>query len=349
MSLSELLAYRWLGNPIERWLLAAAFVLAATGGLWALKVLAVNRLTGFAKRTPTAFDDLLVELLSRTRVLLVFISTVSPATAVLRLPADVRSGLRTASVVALIIQLAIWGNAFISFWINRYGRRAGDVSAAGTTALSTIAVLARMVLALLLILFLLDNLGVDVTALVAGLGIGGILVALALQNVVADMLGALSILIGKPFVAGDFIEAQGMMGTVEGVGLRATRMRTLSGDELIFPNKKLLEGTIRNHTRMSERRVDFRLAVAYDTLPEKLERIPTIAREAVQQHPLVRFDRAHFRAMREWSLEFDVIYFIASSDFVVYADIQQQINLELIRRFNEEGITFAQPIPRLSG
>jgi len=159
----------------------------------------------------------------------------------------------------------------------------------------------------------------------------------------ADMLAALSILLGKPFVVGDFIDAQGMMGTVESVGLRSTRMRTLSGDELIFPNKKLLEGTIRNYTRMPERRVDFRIGVTYDTPPAKLERIPGIARDAVQRHPLVRFDRSHFRAMRDWSLEFDVIYFVASSDFAVYADIQQQINLELMRRFEAEGIGFAFP------
>jgi small-conductance mechanosensitive channel len=343
MSFDELLAYRWLGDPVERWLLAATFIVVATTVLWALKRLAVKRLTVFAKRTRTELDDLLVDLLSRTRVLLIFVSTISPATGVLRLPADVHNTLRVVSVIALLVQLAIWGNAFISFWTDRYGRRGADVSGAGTTALSTMAVFARMLLGLLLILFLLDNLGVDVTALIAGLGIGGIIIALALQNVVADMLGALAILTGKPFVVGDFIEAQGMMGTVEGVGLRSTRMRTLSGDELIFPNKKLLDGTIRNHTRMSERRVDFRLAVTYDTPPEKLERIPTIAREAVQRHPLVCFDRAHFRTFRDWSLEFDVIYVIASSDFAVYADIQQQINLELIRRFSEEEIAFAKP------
>jgi small-conductance mechanosensitive channel len=158
------------------------------------------------------------------------------------------------------------------------------------------------------------------------------------------MLAALSILVGKPFVVGDFIEAQGLMGTVEGVGLRSTRMRTLTGDELSFPNKKLLEGTIRNHTRTTERRVDFRIAVAYGTPAAKLERIPAIARDAVAQHPLVRFDRAHFRTLRDWSLEFDVIYFIASSDFTVYADIQQQINLELMRQLEAEGIGLAVPM-----
>jgi small-conductance mechanosensitive channel len=343
MSFDELLAYRWLGNPVRLWVLAATFTVVATTVLWALKQLAVRRLTTFAKRTSTEFDDLLVELLSRTRVLLIFVSTISPATSVLRMPTDVRNALRIASVVALVVQLAIWGNAFISFWTARYGRRGADVSGAGTTALSTMAVIARILLGLLLILFLLDNLGVDVTALIAGLGIGGIIIALALQNVVADMLGALSILLGKPFVVGDFIDAQGMMGTVESVGLRATRMRTLSGDELIFPNKKLLEGTIRNYTRMPERRVDFRIGVTYDTGPDKLERIPAIAREVVQRHPLVRFDRSRFRAMRDWSLEFDVIYFVASSDFTVYADVQQLINLELMRRFEAEGISFAFP------
>ena len=244
----------------------------------------------------------------------------------------------------MLAQIAIWGNAFITFWTGRYTRRGDHLAGAGTTALATLAVIARLVLGVLLILFLLDNLGVDVTALIAGLGIGGIIVALALQNTVADMIGALTILVGKPFVVGDFIEAQGMMGTVEAVGLRATRMRTQTGDELIFPNKKLLEGTIRNYTRMTERRVDFRIAVAYGTPPAKLERIPAIAREAVSQHPLVRFDRANFRTLRDWSLEFDVIYLVASGDFTVYADIQEQINLELMRRLEAEGITLAVPM-----
>ncbi len=343
MTWSDFLAYRWLGNPVERWLLAGVVIVIATTALWALKQLAVRRLSRFSARTRTDFDDLLVELLSRTRVMLIFLATISPATAMLTFRAGAHSALRIVSVVALLIQIGIWGNAFITFWADRYTRRGGDGLGAGATAVSTTAVLARMALGGLLILFLLDNLGVDVTALLAGLGIGGIIIALALQNMVGDMLAAMGILVGKPFVVGDFIEAQGLMGTVESVGLRATRLRTLSGDELIFPNRKLLEGTIRNHTRMTERRVDFRIAVTYGTPPAKLERIPIIAREAVNQHPLVRFDRAHFRALRDWSLEFDVIYIIASGDFTVYADIQQQINLELMRRLDAEGISVALP------
>ncbi|HJR65108.1 MAG TPA: mechanosensitive ion channel family protein [Gemmatimonadaceae bacterium] len=342
MSWNELLAYRWLGNPVERWLLATVFIVVSTVVLWALKQLAVKRLSKFTTRTRTDFDDLLVELLRRTRVLLIFIATISPATAILTLRPDVHTALRIASVAALLVQIGIWGNAFITFWIERYSRR-GEGGSAGTTALSTLAVLARLALGAVLVLFLLDNLGVDVTALIAGLGIGGIIVALALQNAVADMLGALTILVEKPFVVGNFIEAHGLMGTVEGVGLRATRLRTLTGDELIFPNRKLLEGPIRNYTRMSERRVDVRIGVTYDTAPAKLERIPTIARDAVQRQALVRFDRAHFRTLRDWSLEFDLIYFVASSDFAVYAEIQQQINLELIRAFQAEGISFAFP------
>lgn len=342
MTWNELLAYQWLGNAVERWVLAAVFILVSTVALWALKQLAVKRLSKFTMRTRTEFDDLLVELLSRTRVMLIFIATISPATAVLTLPQGAHNVLRVVSVVALLAQLGIWGNTFITFWTERYARR-GDGGSSGTTALSTLAVLARIALGGLLILFLLDNLGVDVTALLAGLGIGGLIIALALQNTVGDVLAAMGILVGKPFVVGDFIEAQGLMGTVESVGLRATRMRTLNGDELIFPNRKLLEGTIRNHTRMTERRVDFRIAVTYGTPPEKLERIPAIARAAVSQHPLVRFDRSHFRTLRDWSLEFDVIYIIASGDFTVYAEIQQEINLELLRRLDAEGIGLAKP------
>jgi small-conductance mechanosensitive channel len=343
MSWNEFLAYRWLGNPVERWLLAAAAIVVATTLLWALRQLAVKRLSTLATRTRTDFDDMFVDLLSRTRVVLILIATISPATALLIFREDFHNALRIASVVALLIQLGIWGNAFITFWTDRYTGRE-HASGAGATALSTLGVLARLALGGLLILFLLDNLGVNVTALVAGLGIGGIIVALALQSMVADMLGALTILVGKPFVVGDFIEAQGLMGTVEAVGLRATRMRTLNGDELIFPNKRLLDAPIRNHTRMTERRVDFRIAVAYGTPPAKLERVPVIAREIVAQHPLVRFDRANFRTLRDWSLEFDVIYVIASGDFNLYADVQQQINLELIQRFAAEGIELAVPM-----
>ena len=343
MTWNEFLAYQWLGNPVERWLLAAVVIVVATMTLWALKHFAVRRLSKFSARTHTHFDDLLVDLLSRTRVMLIFLATISPATSILTFRADAHNALRVASVVALLVQIGIWGNGFIVFWADHYARRDGHGLGAGTTAVSTMAALARMALGGLLILFLLDNLGVDVTALLAGLGVGGIVIALALQSMVGDMLAAMGIFIGKPFVVGDFIEAQGFMGTVESVGLRATRIRTQGGDELIFPSRKLMEGTIRNHTRMTERRVDFRIAVTYGTPPAKLERIPTIAREAVGQHPLVRFDRAHFRTLRDWSLEFDVIYIIASGDFNVYADIQQQINLELMRRLAAEGIELAMP------
>ena len=344
MSLDELLAYRWLGNPVKLWLLAATLIVVSTTVLWALKRIAVKRLTALAKRTQTLFDDTLVDLLSRTRVPLIFLATVSPATDMLRLPTGLYGALRLASVVALLVQLAIWGNGFISFLADRYGRRTAEDTGAGTTALATIAVIARVVLALLLFLFLLDNLGVDVTALLAGLGIGGVIVALALQSFVADMLSAVSILVSKPFVVGEVIETQGTTGTVEAVGLRATTIRTSSGEELIVPNKMLLGDPIRNHTRRSQRRIEFRFGVSYDTPPEKLDRILSIAREAVGRNPLARFERAHFRALREWSLEFEVVYVVASTDGLVHADIQQQINLELVRRFDAEGISFARPV-----
>src|SRR5687767_1972973 len=161
MRWNDFLAYQWLGNPVERWLLAAVFIVAATTLLWALKLLAVKRLSKLTARTRTDFDDLVVELLSRTRVILIFIATISPATAVLTLRQGADTTLRIASVLALLVQIGIWGNAFITFWTERYARRGGEASGgAGTTALATLAVLARMALGVLLILFLLDNLGV---------------------------------------------------------------------------------------------------------------------------------------------------------------------------------------------
>jgi len=193
----------------------------------------------------------------------------------------------------------------------------------------------------------LDNLGVNITTLVASLGIGGIAVALAVQNILGDLFASLSIVLDKPFVIGDFIIVDKYLGTVEYVGLKTTRLRSLGGEQLVFSNADLLKSRLQNMTRMNRRRAAFTVAVAYDTPTDKLRLIPPLLTEVVKAQEPVTFDRAHFAGMVAPALNFDVVYWVETADFNRYMDIQQEIYLQLMDRFAALGIEFAFPTQRL--
>jgi small-conductance mechanosensitive channel len=193
------------------------------------------------------------------------------------------------------------------------------------------------------LLLMLDNLGVDVTALVAGLGVGGIAVALAVQNILGDLFASLSIALDKPFVIGDFVIVGDFMGTIERVGLTTTRIRSLSGEQLVFSNSDLLASRIRNYKRMQERRVAFSVGVTYQTSPDTLEAIPGMIRELIENQQTTRFDRAHFKAFGDSAYLFEIVYYVLDPDYNRFMDTQQAINLGICRRFAEHGIEFAYP------
>jgi len=189
----------------------------------------------------------------------------------------------------------------------------------------------------------LDQLGVDVTALVAGLGIGGIAVALALQNILGDLFASAAIVLDKPFMVGDFIVVGEHAGTVEKVGLKTTRVRSLSGEQLVFANALLLNAQLRNFKRMNERRIAFAIGVTYETPLEKLRALPGWLKAAVEAQPKARFDRAHFKSYGDFSLNFEVVYYVLSAEFNVYMDAQQAINLTIYEKLAQEGVQFAYP------
>jgi small-conductance mechanosensitive channel len=211
------------------------------------------------------------------------------------------------------------------------------------TALNAIGMFASGLLWLAVLLLALDNLGYDVTALIAGLGVGGIAVALAVQNILGDLFASLSILIDKPFVVGDFLIVDDYMGSVEHVGLKTTRIRSLSGEQLVISNSDLLKSRLRNYGRMYERRVAFNIGVTYDTTREQLRKIPEIMRSAVERQEKTRFDRSHFGKYGEYALIFETVYYVLQADYNLYMDIQQAINLEINEAFEELGIEFAYP------
>ncbi len=184
----------------------------------------------------------------------------------------------------------------------------------------------------------LQNLGIDVTALIAGLGVGGIAVALATQTLLGDLLGSVVIAIDKPFEVGDLIIVGDLSGTVETIGLKTTRVRSIYGEQIVFANMDLLGSRIRNYKRMSERRVTFHLEIGSHTPIATLEALPTIVKEEVSAHPDLRFERTYFQKFDGQKQIWEVVFYVLSSDIGLHMDRQHQVNLSLHKRFLKEGI-----------
>jgi small-conductance mechanosensitive channel len=340
------LDWEFYGNTLRLWLVAGAVLVGSIGALLLLKRLIARRIAGLATRTATRLDDALIDLVQRTKFFFVTATAAFIASQVLALPGEVERIIRIAAVVAVLLQLAIWGNGLITFWTRQFIQTGSGVDPGSVTAVTALGFVARGLVWVIVFLLALANLGINVTALITGLGIGGIAVALAVQSSLSDVLGALSIVVGKPFVVGEFIIVGDSLGTVEYVGLRTTRLRSLSGEELTVPNKHLLENRIRNMTRMRERRVVLQIGVTYETPRQALEGIPAAIRETIQAREGTRFERAHFKGFGAYSLDFEAVYWILNPDYTVFMDAQQAINLEIMRRFEADGIEFAYPTQR---
>ena len=340
MSLSD---FSLLGNSPLQWAGGAVvFLLTALLCRLTLK-LALLRLTPLIDRTSNRLDDLVAEMLRKTKTLFVLLVAFWAGSEAVALSPVVERGIESLLIIGLIVQTAFWAAALVSYGIDQYRARQLQVDPSGATAIGALSFMGRALVWAVALLLVLDNLGIDVTALITGLGIGGVAVALALQNVLADLFASLSIVLDKPFVVGDFVVVGDFMGTIEHVGLKTTRIRSLSGEQLVFSNSDLLGSRIRNYRRMSERRVVFEIGVTYDTPTSRVQAIPGIVREAIEEQPQTRFDRSHFRAYGPSSLDFETVYYVLSPDYNAYMDIQQAINLTLLDRFRAEGIDFAYP------
>lgn len=331
------------GNALSAWTLAVVlFVVVLFAGKLVVRQL-IRGVGALARRTDTSLDDLLAGLLETTQGFFFFFVGFYAGTLVLSLPARVGNLIDKAVILAVFLQAAVWANAATTFFWRRYREQRLAADPAAATSLGVLAFVIRMVVWTVILLVALDNLGIDVTTLVAGLGVGGVAVALAVQNILGDLFASLSIALDKPFVVGDFIEVGEFIGTVEYVGLKTTRVRSLSGEQLILSNSDLLSSRIRNFKRMQERRILFVFGVLYETPRDTVARIPGIVREIIQSQKLARFDRAHFKTFGASALDFEVVYYVLDPNFNVYMDVQQAINLEMIRRFESERVSFAYP------
>jgi small-conductance mechanosensitive channel len=347
MEPTEWLTYEILGTSLLTW--GTSFGVFA--GVWLVlgiaRRLIRSRLRRLAERTGLLPLQLAEQAVEQTKAWFLLLLAVFAGSRVLIAFPSAQDMLTRITIIGLLLQMGLWAIAAITAFLGKRREQQLSEDPGTVAAIDVLGFALRVAVWAAVLLLTLDNLGINITTLIAGLGVGGVAVALAAQKILGDLFASLSIVLDKPFAVGDFLIIDSFLGSVEKVGLKTTRLRSLSGEQLIFSNQDLLGSRIRNYGRMFERRVVFSLGVTYQTPPEKLKRIPTIIREAIEAQDKIRFDRAHFQKYGDFALIFEVVYYVLAADYNLYMDIQQAINLIIYERFTEEGIEFAYPTQTL--
>jgi small-conductance mechanosensitive channel len=336
-----------LGNSIMQWSIAAGVLVLSFIIMRLIKGMAASRLSKLASRTKTQWDDIIVGAIKKTRSLFLLLTSIFLASLLLELPEKLYTVFNATFIIALLIQLGVWLTSIINALVEHYREQKLAKNPAAVSSMNVVAFIGRIFIWAVIVLVAMDSLGIHVTTVVAGLGIGGVAVALAVQNILGDLFASLSIILDKPFVLGDFLIIDDHLGSVEYIGLKTTRLRSLSGEQLIFSNSDLLKSRIRNYGRMYERRVVFNIGVIYDTPRDKLKRIPEIIKHTINSQQNTRFDRSHFMKYGDYALQFETVYYIKSPDYNVYMDIQQEIYFAIHEAFEKENISFAYPTQKL--
>lgn len=339
VSIPVLSETEWNGNSVLRWLIAVSALLGVALLARLIKGIVSSRLRRLTDHTSNQADDAGVKVLDATAWYAYLALGLAVARQLVELSRGINKIVSAATFILLGIQVAIWCEAILTVALQRWAARNED--ARTSTAAAATRFLGRLVIWSVLTLVVLANLGVEITTVVAGLGVGGVAAALAVQSILSDLFAGLSMYFDRPFDIGDFIIVGDVMGSVRQIGLRTTRLDSLGGEKIVYPNGELTKNFIRNYAWMQERRITFTFGIEYNVSPEVLDRARDIAREAVEHQSEVRFDRAHFKSFGGYSLEYEVVYYVLSGDYNLYMDKQHAINTEIYRRFAEENIPFA--------
>src|ERR1700733_741689 len=336
---------QYLGNSVEAWTLAVVAFLLTFTVLPLVKtfIAARRRKWREAGRTHPLAVELTALLIARTSRVFLWMVALWFASTLLYIPARIDRIIHIVVVFGFWFQAGLWAMAAVRYAIERRARAAGVATSAPVQSgsIDIIVFIAGLTIWTLAFLLALDNLGVQIKPLLTGLGIGGVAVALAVQSVLGDVLASMSIALDKPFAVGDSLAVDDIQGTVEHIGVKSTRLRSISGEQIILANADVLKARVRNYGRMRERRSAFRLNVTYDTPPEKLRAIPAAVRELIESQPQTRFDRCNFLAFGDWALQFETVYYVTVSDYKTYANLQQSINIAIVERFAALGVDIA--------
>ena len=346
---SEFLEQVYFHNRVLDYLTALAVFLIGILVITILRNFLLKILGSFARKKSSAIDKRFVDnfqVKMQPVINLLYFGAFYLGFNLLTIPASLEKIINVFLIALLIFFgvrffLSIFSYFLENYWIKK------EKNTTRITAIRGIETVLKILIWSIAVIILLDNLGVQVSALVAGLGIGGIAVALAAQNILGDLFSYFIIFFDRPFEIGDFLIVDNFIGTIENIGIKTTRIRSLSGEQLIFSNTDLVNSRLRNYKRMQRRRISFKFGVIYQTTTEQLKEIPTIVSEIVNGIPQTTLDRVHFTTFGDFSLDFEVVYYVNSSDYNQYMDIQQEINLKLKEEFEKRGIEFAYPTQSL--
>ncbi|HEX3912144.1 MAG TPA: mechanosensitive ion channel family protein [Steroidobacteraceae bacterium] len=331
-----------LGIPPTEWLIAAIVGVTVWAGLWILRdSIGARYKRHSASKNPTLIR-LIAYLIGNTRQIFFFAVALDAAQASLSLPAKVEHIVANTVLMLILLQVGLWAGRAVRFYLEmKELERGADRVFAGS--LDIVNFVARMLIWSLLFLVALENLGVNITALLAGLGVGGVAVALALQNILGDLFASLSIALDKPFVIGDNLAIDTFIGKVEAIGIKTTRLRSEGGEQIILSNADILKSRVRNFGRLSQQRILATIRVAYDTPADKLKTLPGLLEGIVREHAQARFERCHLKSLGESSFQFELSYFVQQPAVNPMLDLQQMVNFRIIDELRRLRIEFAYP------
>lgn len=346
MALPDFLEKTYYHNTLWHWGLAAGIAVFVFFVTLIVRKIIRSRYKRMAATPQTQILELPLRVASHTAALFLLLVAIFAGAQVLELPKAPSNVLLTLITIAAFWQVGVWATAGVIAWLEHRQKQSQPENRAAVGTLNIISFIVRAVIWALVLLLTLDNLGINITALVTGLGIGGIAIALAVQNVLGDLLASLSITLDRPFVVGDAVAVGDFSGTVEQIGVKSVRVRSVNGEQIIMSNADLLSSRIRNFGRLRERRVVFTLNLALDSPPDRLQKIPQELRAIIESEKDIRFDRSHFSRIGTAALEFETVYYVTTSDYTRYMDIQQNFNLRIIELLEREDLNLAVPVQK---
>ncbi len=336
----------YLGNRIVDYLIFVGLFLAVFGTVKIFQHFILGRLKKWAEKTATTIDDFLLKVIQRLVLPLAYFGAFYLSVSTLSLHPLLKKIIDIIGMAILMVFVARLALSLIGYGFNLYFTKRGKDVTSDRSLTGILAVLKVVVWALAIVMFL-DNLGFKISAIIAGLGIGGIAIALAAQAVLGNLFSYFSILFDRPFEVGDFIILDQYLGTIEHIGIKTTRLRSLGGEQVILSNTDLTSSRVRNYKRMGKRRVVFKLGVTYQTSLEQLKVMPGIIEKVIKGIKDTTFDRAHFFSYGDFNLVFEVVYYVMSRDYNKYMDTQQEINFAIKKEFEARDIEFAYPTQTL--
>lgn len=336
----RILNLSYFGNTVSEYLICIGIIIAASLIIKVLRAVFLNRLEKRAQKTKSKVLEFISINTDKFLIPLLYLAAVYTGITLLRLPGYLRRDVDVASIVITTFFAVRFIILVINYSIGYFFKARNEGETTSLKGISTFISIAAWFIGLM---FLLDNLGFKISTVIAGLGIGGIAVALAAQAVLGDFFSYFVIFFDRPFEIGDFISVDDKMGVIKKIGIKTTRIASLSGEEIIFPNSNLTNSRIHNFKRMTSRRIVFKIGIEYQTPIKNVKEIPGIIKTIIESFEDTKFDRSHFQSFGESSLTFETVYYVLVTDYNRYMDIQQTINIKLFEELEKRGIKMAYP------